>query len=225
MKAFTGRVGVGNEGIDVPIPLHAQQLQQRAVQFGAHPRRTGVRGAVDGAFHIPVKGFPGMVAMGAGIAQQAAGPVPRQKQRSSGQRILHPGLVFLQSGRGDLEGRDPVAHIPVINVQDVGGIGAGGHGQPGLHLPGPFGTQGLFLGFGQLFKGGFPPQRRRLVRAGFEVGQAQSPEGPGRPGALPCFVGVQPGGRVVGPAGVQPAAPAADHVDIGGGERFTVHCS
>ena len=67
----------------------------------------------------------------------------------------------------------------------------------------PCAAQQLFLRLGQLFERSFPPQGAALVRTALHVGKGRCTSGPGVAGPSAAFVGLQAGGRVGGPAGVQ----------------------
>ena len=93
----------------------------------------------------------------------------------------------------------------------------------------PCAAQQLFLRLGQLFERSFPPQGAALVRTALHVGKGRCTSGPGVAGPSAAFVGLQAGGRVGGPAGVQLAAGTPHHIHKGGlwpGARLRCgHCS
>lgn len=151
--------------------------------------------------------------MGAGIAQQLAVGVPRKKQRSHLPGVLDPCFIRFEGGRRDLKRRGMMQHIPVVDLQNVGGVGFGRNGQAGQVFGTPCAAKGFFLRFWQFFQGGFPAQSRGSVGTGFKIGKLSDSQCPGVFGSFAGLVGVEPGGRVVGPAGVELAAGAAHHID------------
>ena len=80
----------------------------------------------------------------------------------------------------------------------------------------PCAAQQFFLRLGQFFECSFPPQGAALVRTALHVGKGCCTSGPGVAGPSAAFVGLQAGGRGVGPAGVQLAAGTPHHVHKSG---------
>ena len=156
-----------------------------------------------------------MPAVGAGIAQQSAVCVPRQQQRGHLQGVVHPVLVFFQRGRRDLKRCGVVQHIPVVQFQNVLCIGAGRHREAGEVLLLPPGAKGFLFRFRQLFQGRFPAQRRRPVRAPFQIGEPLRPHGPCGLGPPAGLVGVQAGTGVIRPARIELTARAPHHIHVG----------
>ena len=215
MDTLTGGVGVCHKGVDIPVTHPVQNIQQGAVEGIPHTKTPGIGGTVDGALHSPVVGLPGVVAVGAGVAQQFTVPIPGQQQRDQRTGAVHPVLI-LRQGRGRyLKGCRVVQDIPVVDVQDLRRVGPGGQREPGQVLLSPFGAQGFLLRLGQLFQGCFPAQGGRFVCAPFQIREPLCPQRTGALGSLPALMGMQAAGRVICPARVELAACAAHHIDIG----------
>ncbi len=173
--------------------------------------------AVDGGFHTPAVGGAGVQRMGAGIAAQTAFGVLGHQEGGTGQHAPDVFLHFLQGGRVVLESSGGVGDVPVVQLHHRGGVGFIGQADGDFVVGGPGIGQGFLFGAGELFQRRFPAQGGAFVGAALGVGQFGPAFHAGIPGAGAPGVAAQAAGQVVGPAGVQAAVAAADHVGPGGG--------
>ena len=142
----------GHKGKGVVIALRLQKRQQRAVQPPADTLTDAVGRTVDRRLDIPRVRLALMPQVRTGKAlQPPVGALGQDKRRV----LPHMGnvrAVFLHGGRRVLEGLRAVAHVPVVQRTDRGGIVRRGHPQGNFVVGGPPGGQGLLVGLRQLFQ-------------------------------------------------------------------------